>query len=906
MSWAKAATCLVLACAAACVLGPVSAQGFAGINQFDMRMSTYQAGGHPDVDIEMNMDTRGSQGGVEATPPPGTCGCQDVEGIDIHFPTGFIGSPNTIPKCTLADFSIAACPVNAQVGEVDLGFVGRKPIYNMQPRPDEAGLVGFEVPVTNSAAFTVLHGRTGSDYGLDATTTGIFHLLPLGVLKIHLWGVPALPVHNVNRWPQQTGLCVQNEYPNPCFAPTASNSPPAPYLEAPTSCGTPLSAAVDLHYYDYTNVRGETSVPGTVGCDQLTFNPSLTALPTTTEGDSASGMDVDVVVPQTVDPSVPAPSEIRGTTVHLPDGFSINPNAADGKTACTDTEAGFGTENAAACPETSKVGTDVLDSSALPGPIAGAIYLGQPQPGNRYRIFLTADGFATHVKLRGSVNTDPGTGQLTVSFDDLPQSPFTEFSMHFFGSERGLLATPAQCGTYPVKTDFTPWDTELGIQHSLSSFTVDSGPNGSACPGVPRPFHPALIAGTVDNTAGVHTPFTVQLKRNDGEENFRAINVTTPPGFSATLKGIPYCPQGALDQLRNADYTGLDELNQPSCPLASQVGTAVTGVGAGTHPLYTPGKVFLAGPYRGAPLSLVVVVPGVSGPYDLGNVVVRVAVHIDPSTAQISAISDEIPHILDGIPLRLRSIQIKLDRRNFGLNPTNCDPFSVQTSLGGSEGAVATPSAVFQVANCTDLPFGPKLGLRFAGNTKRRGHPALRATLRAQPGEANISKVVTTLPNTELLDNAHIQSPCTGVQYAHNACPAGSRLGSATAVSPLLGDPLSGPVYLRSGSHKLPDLVVQLNGQVDISLLGRIDSTKGGGLRTSFETVPDVPVTRFVLSLEGGKKGLLQNSSNLCKSPGRAKIRMTGQNGMVSVSKRKLQVSCGAGASHERRAGRQR
>ena len=301
--------------------------------------------------------------------------------------------------------------------------------------------------------------------------------------------------------------------------------------------------------------------------------------------------------------------------------------------------------------------------------------------------------------------------------------------------------------------------------------------------------------------------------------------------------------------------------------------------------------------------------PAVSGPYDLGNVVVRVAVLINPITAQITAVSDEIPHILDGIPLRLRSIQIKLDRRNFGLNPTNCDPFTIETALGGSEGGAAAPSAVFQVANCTDLAFGPKLGLHFSGNTKRRGHPALRAVLRTQPGEANIGRVVTTLPSTELLDNAHIQSPCTGAQYARDACPAGSRLGSASAVSPLLGDPLSGPVYLRSGHHKLPDLVVQLNGQVDIELLGRIDSTKGGGLRTSFETVPDVPVTRFVLSLEGGKKGLLQNSSDLCASSGKSKIRMTGQNGMVAVSRRKPQVSCGSSASRKRhlhRAGRQR
>jgi hypothetical protein len=288
------------------------------------------------------------------------------------------------------------------------------------------------------------------------------------------------------------------------------------------------------------------------------------------------------------------------------------------------------------------------------------------------------------------------------------------------------------------------------------------------------------------------------------------------------------------------------------------------------------------------------VTPAVSGPYDLGNVVVRAAVNVDRATAQVTAVSDPLPQILGGVLLRLRTIRINLDRPNFALNPTNCDPFAVNTAIGGDEGGVATPSASYQVANCANLPYGPGLSLKLTGGVKRRGHPAIHAVFSAKPGEANTRRVRVALPKGEQLDNSHIGTICTRVAFAAGSCPAGSVLGSAQATTPLLDQPLKGTVYLRSSTHKLPDLVMDLKGQIDLELSGRIDTTRNGALRTTFETVPDAPVTSFALNLAGGSKGLLINSRSLCGKPKQAKVRMTGQNGAVVSGASKLKTTCKA------------
>jgi hypothetical protein len=903
--------CLALAAllAGLCIWS-ATAQSHVGLNQFAMTPSATQAGGHPDVTMELEWDNSEVLDGQQ-TAPSTECACDDVRILTQHFPTGFIGNPHATPRCEIVEFSFGRCPPSTQVGVAEPFGPGELyvPLYNVTPHPDEASLTAFWAPLVAAPVFVSLSARTESDYGLDAESSPIFHPLPIPALGVKLWGVPADPVHDSERFipPLKGFASCSGAFGCDEVTGISADIPPVPYLQAPTECGVPLTSSADLYYYTHEIIHGEDEWPSTTGCEQLTFNPSLTAQPTTQQADSPSGVDIDLKVPQELSPTTPSPSEIKASTTWLPEGFSLNSSAADGKVSCSDADSAIGTRHAAACPEFSKIGSLELDSSALPVPIPGAIYLLEPRPGNRYRILLTANGYGTHVKLAGSVVPDGQTGQIAVKFDGLPQSPLTEFNMHFFGSERGLLATPTQCGEYQVKSEFVPWDGSLPPQTSLSEFTVDSGPGGGPCPSKPRPFSPRLQAGTANTSAGAYSPFSFQLTRADGDQSLSSVTVSGPPGFLASLRGVPYCPESALAEMADTSYSGIQELVAPKCPAMSQIGVSTAGAGAGSHQVYLPGKVYMAGPYKGAPLSLAIVTPVVSGPYDLGSVVVRSAVDLDPITAQVSAVSDPLPQIIGGVPLRLRTIQVDLNRPTFTLNPTNCDPFVVGSSIGGDEGAVATPSAGFQVANCSNLDFGPNLELKLRGGLKRRGHPAIRAVLQTGQNEANTRGVSVTLPKAGLLDNAHINTICTRANFAAGACPEGSRIGSAEAVTPLLDQPLSGTVYLRSSSHKLPDIVVDLHGQIDVQLIGRVDSVRGR-LRTRFTTVPDAPVTRFVLDLEGGKKGLLINSRNLCNSPQKALVKMAGQNGMRIDRRVRLQMPCGVGTSrndrHHRRGSR--
>jgi hypothetical protein len=906
------------------LLLPAIADASAPIDSFSAIPSTTQAGGHPDVLVEFQVENRQTQHSTSA------CDCEDARDVTTHLPAGFIGNPHATPQCTQAEFAGDSCPVDSQVGIVHVGItyedflVFNAPLYNLVPPPEDPGLLGFKVFIFDAPQFTVITPRTGGDYGLDVKATSIFRGVILNSIAEDVWGVPADPSHDAFRV-DPTKLAGSDAYDGkfcdangalstndprtvvkPCdindtrgysFEPIASNSPLTPFNQNPTTCGlSSLTTSLDVLAYDGGETHADSLYPATTGCDQLSFNPSQAISPTTTAADSPSGAEFRLTVPQFESPSVPSPSELRAATVTLPPGFALAPNVMNGKTTCTNAEARFGTTEEAQCPENAKLGTISVETPVLPGPLFGSVYLGEPRPGNRFRIFLVFDGFGVHVKLPGTVTPDPQTGQITISFDELPEVPFASFNMHVFGSERGPLATPTHCGTFPVSSVFTPWDAALSAQTSKQFFTIDQGPNGTPCPSGPRSFHPGFQAASAANTAAAHTAFSLNLTRNDGDQNLAGISLSTPPGFSATLKGIPYCPQAALNLLANPLYPGLAELASPACPPASQIGAVTTGVGAGTHPLYLPGKVYLAGPYRGAPLSLVAVIPAVSGPYDLGNVAVRAALRVNPETAQVTAVSDPLPQIFGGIPLRLRQILVNLNRPGFALNPTNCDPLSVSAQISGDEGAVSNPSENFQVSNCASLPFAPKLTTQVSGSTNHNGNPALKTELTfPQTGpNANVSRVSVTLPHSEFLDNAHIKSPCTRVQFSAAQCPPGSQLGFAKAETPLLEKPLEGPVYLRAngGERKLPDIVAQLKGQIDIQLVGFVESVHGQ-LRTTFQTVPDAPVSRFTLNLDGGNKGLLVNSINLCSATEHVNVQIDGQNGKTANQNPVLETPCG-------------
>ena len=362
----------------------------------------------------------------------------------------------------------------------------------------------------------------------------------------------------------------------------------------------------------------------------------------------------------------------------------------------------------------------------------------------------------------------------------------------------------------------------------------------------------------------------INLTRNDGDQNFKTVTLTPPPGLVGKLAGTPLCPESGIHQAKARNNTGDGTLEQsdPSCPAASQVGSVVAGAGAGPAPYYASGKAYMAGPYNGAPLSLVIITPAVAGPFDLGVVVVRTALHIDPATAQITAVSDPLPELLQGIPLDIRSARVKLDKPNFTLNPTSCDPMAFTGSLISTLDQAAPLSERFQVGECANLGFKPSMKISLKGGTKRNGHPAMTTVLTARSGDANIGKVQFTLPPQMQLDQSHIQAPCTRPQFAAGQCPDASIIGNVTATSPLLDYPLTGPVYLRTGNNPLPDVVLALHGPasqpIEIDAVGKID-TVHARLRTTFETIPDAPVSSAVVSLVGGSKGLLVNNTDLCK-----------------------------------------
>jgi hypothetical protein len=891
-------TAALLAVAIA-VLGPAAAQASAPITEFFVKPSTTQAGGHPDIRTVFVVDNHDQQA---KQLPPGDCQCEDPKDVSVHLPAGVIGVPDSMPKCTDAEFGSTACSPDSQIGLLEVGvgtepfggpeapFLGKIGVYNLVPHPGQAALFGANVSFINAPIYFVFTPRTGGDYGLDERTVNIAHpVVALHWADLVIWGVPADPSHQEDRHPRGCNTFTGER----CFPGAVATVPQRPFTLNPTSCGETLSASVDVVAYDRGVTHATAPYPSTTGCDQLSFNPSLFAEPTATATDTASGAEIDLRVPQDLSPSAPSASEIRNTEITFPEGFSINANGADGKEACTDSQARFGTEEEAQCPEAAKIGSLTISTATLPGPLHGFLYLGEPKPGERYRLVLVADGFNVHVKLPGTAVPDPATGRLKVVFKDLPQFPFSDFNLHLFGAERGSLATPSRCGTYPVNSSFTPWDSLLTDQASVQFFSLSSGPDGTPCPSGPRPFSPSFEAGVTSKTAGQHAPFVLRLTRPDGDQNLSALDLKLPPGLAATLKGIPYCPESAIEGLSNSSYSGLAEIANPACPAGSLIGSVIAGAGAGSRPLHVAGKAYLAGPYKGAPISVVVVIPAVSGPYDLGNVAVRTALYVDPVSAQVTAKSDSFPQIVGGIPLRTRSVQFNLDRSDFILNPTNCDPFAVDATVFGTEGASSSLATHFQVANCSDLSYSPKLHLEMSGGLKRRGHPAIHAELSTGAGEANSRRVQVTLPKGELLDNAHIGTICTRVQFAAENCPAGSVIGRAEATSPLLDNPLSGSVYLRASSHSLPDLVVDLRGQFHIEASARID-TVNGRLRTTFESVPDVPVGTFSLDLLGGKKGLLQNAEGLCGAHKSATARMAGQNGRKATLKVSLNPACGA------------
>jgi len=601
--------------------------------------------------------------------------------------------------------------------------------------------------------------------------------------------------------------------------------------------------------------------------------------------------------------------------VTLPEGMGINPSASNGLASCSESQFGYHTAQPVTCPSNSQIGTVEIQTPSLPsGSITGEVYVGEPlkngpgvfESGEQFRILIYGHStrYGVNVRLKGQVYPNATTGQLTAIVDENPQATFRNFRLNFFGGDKGILTTPPTCGTNTTTTEFTPWSGNPDHNKPTSNTTLATVPGGGSCPTSlgARKFTPSYSAASESTKAAKFSPFKVTINRADGEQEIKAVNVTLPKGLVGRLAGIPYC--GEAEIAAAAASSGKAQQASPSCSSNSAVGSVVTKAGSGGAPLSLGGTAYLAGPYKGAPLSLAVITPAVSGPYDLGTVVIRVALNVNPLTAQVNAVSDPIPNVFGGVKLDIRSIELNMNRYQFMLNPTNCEAGATAGTIngGGSNPTNASSwssyavSAPFQATGCKGLGFTPEFHARISGPTTRAKNPQIRVIVKAKKGQANIARTALNLPHSLFLDQGHIKTVCTRVQLAAKQCPKNSIYGHAEASSPLLKQKLKGPVYLVSSKHKLPDLLADLNGQINIQLAGVISSSHGG-LKTVFNNTPDVPLKTFILNMRGGEKSLLQNSTNLCKGQQLAILNMKGQNGkVVKTNQLRLNVAgCGGG-----------
>jgi hypothetical protein len=814
------------------------------------------------------------------------------------LPPGLLGDPLAFPRCPQEDLSLpntASCPTDTQVGIAEVEFAdtfGRSnyfsPISNMVPPPGEPGQLAFVV--VGAIAHVDLNVDSDGDYGIVATVKNANGAAPIYGVTVKLWGVPAEPSHDALRFlPKSPNQLVPGGIP--------STLPRKPFMRNPTSCpGTPLSTLMEADSWEQPGefVEAEAEAAPSTGCASVPFAPGVRVAPASGRAGDPSGFGIDLTLPQSEDPDGLATSDLKKVVMTLPEGVAIDSSSAEGLGSCSDAQ--FDKPKGSEldqCPGNSKIGTVEVESPLLANPLEGSVFLGTPlaqspqaaADGRMYRLFIEAEGSGVRIKLAGSVVPDPNTGQLVATFDENPQLPFEKFHLQLNGGPRSPLATPKSCGTYTTRAQLYPWARPTEPVTATSSFTISED-----CGNVDQ-FTPTFEAGTTSPSAGQPSPFTLRVTQPSGQQNLARIEATLPEGVLAKLAGVQLC--------------GDAEAASGNCPGGSQVGTTTVGAGLGTSPIYVPqpGKaptaVYLAGPYKGAPYSLVVKVPAQAGPFDLGTVAVRNGLYVDPTTTQVTAKSDPLPQILDGVPVTYRDVRVEINRPDFTINPTDCEPMQVTSVLTSIEGKTATPSNRFQVAGCENLGFKPSLALQLKGQTKRTGHPGLKAVLTypSKGAYANIARAQVNLPHSEFLEQGNLNRTCTKPVLLEGKCPKSTIYGKVKAWTPLLERPLQGNLYLVGGyGYKLPALVADLNGQIRVLLVSKVDSGPNKGIRTTFEAVPDAPVSRFVLEMKGGKKyGLLVNSEDVCKKPQKVKAAFTAQNGKPYAIEQKLGTSCGKG-----------
>ncbi|MGA8744560.1 MAG: hypothetical protein WB507_01695 [Solirubrobacterales bacterium] len=795
-------------------------------------------------------------------------------------------------------------------GEAEPYLLGTAPIFDVDPQASETALFAFIVPTLDIpinipvAVRTAENAGTAGDYGLRFTVQDISQATPLAGANLSFWGFPAESSHDAQRFPKgisgEPANCPGVADTSCLGKPVVSSIPVQPLTDNPTTCSGPLSTSLRVETYGDPEhpTTEQASYPATTSCDLEVFNPVLYASPTTNASDSPSGLNLDLSAPQFLGRAA-SPSELRKAIVTLPEGFTINPDAADGQTMCTEEQANFGSEGPAHCPDNAKIGTFSIGTQALPGRLEGSVYIGEPQPGNQYRLFEIASGFGINAKFVGTVRPDPVTGRLTAYFENLPQVPFEDFQLHLFSSDRGLMATPTRCGVYTTAAEMYPWNETLPEQESAQVFSLETGPNGSTCPGQVRPFEPTLLSGTSNPVADAYSSFTLKLNREDGDQYLGKLNFTMPPGLTANLHGVTYCPEA--DILAAANTLGKVEQANPSCPASSEIGTSNVAAGPGSHPFHAYGKIYLAGPFQGAPLSLVAITPALAGPYDYGTVVVRVALHVDQRDAHVVADSETVPEIIGGIPIRMREIQVNINKPNFMINPTNCSEFQTVSEGVGDQGTRAAFSSPFIAVNCATLGFTPKMAVTQLGGhrfTARGKDPALQFDLNTTEGDANLKSVSVTLPKTFEIDQRHLGNLCSRSQLEREHCAGRQPIGFVKDETPLLEKPLEGPAYavsgFASGKNVLPHIAFILGGQVTVVPQAESMTLGGGRLKTVVPVIPDVPIGHFRFTLLSGAHGYISNTESLCAAKPIVAVTLNGQNGKTLTQQVKTKTACKA------------
>jgi hypothetical protein len=878
----RGAAALVLALFVTASAGSGSARAAFGVHDFSATLRdtagapAKQAAAHPDLVVQYTLNQAPNPSGPDFDDG-------QTREVVVTLPKGFYGNPQAVPQCPRALLIGPAgtlCPPDTQIGILGLQYSPdpanpgyfEQPIYNLAPGPDESAAFGIFLLASPIGIVSTV-SRDGEPV-IQATLRNISQGLTYYGVKMTLWGVPGDAAHDPKR-------AVPGD-PNSLGSP--NTAPIRTFLTTPSDCSEPMVSRIRASsWQNPTDFVEQTDVePAPTGCDKLRLTHSISVAPTDPRADSPSGYDVAIDVPQDDAPKSLGTPPLRRIEVTLPEGATLSPSSAAGLTGCPDVALAFERDAEPSCPDSAKIGTVAITTPLLAEDLAGTVYVGAPTPEAMFRLFLVIKGPGVLLKVRGTVHPDPATGRLTAVFDDLPELPFSSMRMHLDGGPAAAMANPDTCGAKASTATLGAW---AGTESSASgSFAINAAADGGPCPAA-MPFAPSFSAGTVVPTAGASSPFTMTLRRNDGDQQLSDVAVTLPPGLLGDLSGIPRCDGAAADS--------------GACDPASQVGTTTTESGPGSRPLALPGKVFLGGPYKGAPFSLVIAVPAQAGPYDLGTVVVRSTLSIDPVDAHVTVQSDPLPTILQGVPLRIRTVNVLVDRPGFMVSPTSCAPTLVSGQITSVFSTVADVSDRYQVGGCAALALKPKLTMALTGRgqTTDGDHPGLSAQL-TMPAmrEANLKKVTVSLPLSLALDPDNSQSNdlCEFVdgQKTIPECPAASIVGAATARTPILDEPLTGPVYFiknvrtdpKSGRQikTLPTLATVLRGGGVTLVVRATTAVVHDQLVTTFANIPDAPVSSFQLTINGGKKDILVVSgADICAGAQVAAQVAYGQNGKI-------------------------